>query len=181
MNVCVFCASSDRVAQPYHEIAEELGTLLGKAGDTLVYGGGSVGLMGTLARAVHSAGGRVIGYIPEKLQAIEGRAYDVADELHVTTTMSERKQGMYGSADAFVILPGGIGTLEEFFEVLTLRKLRYHSNEIVLLNTGGFFAPLVALLEHVDRLGFSPGISTDGTFRLAPDPSAALAYARLGL
>jgi len=164
VNVCVYCASSDRVDSRFHDAATELGEWIAAGRHTLVYGGGSVGLMGTLARAVHARHGKVAGYIPRRLQEIEGRAYDIADELVVTETMSERKRGMYTRADAFVILPGGIGTLEEFFEVLTLRKLGYHAKPIVVVNLLNFFDPLLALLRHVDQQEMSPGIMEDGSF-----------------
>ena len=161
MTVCIYCASH------FHDLAHELGQRLAADGHTLVYGGGSVGLMGTLARSVHDAGGRVVGYIPRKLQEIEGRAYAFADELHVTETMSQRKRGMYQEADAFVMLPGGVGTIEEFFEVLTLKRLGYHGKPIVVGNAFEFFDPLLALLEHVDREQFSTGVSSDESYVVA--------------
>jgi uncharacterized protein (TIGR00730 family) len=167
MNVCVYCASSQSIPSHFHDLAAEFGQRLGEDNRTLVYGGGSVGLMGTLARSVHTAGGRVVGYIPKKLQEIEGRAYSFADELHVTDTMSQRKRGMYTEADAFVVLPGGVGTIEEFFEVLTLKRLGYHQKPIVVANVFDFFQPLLELLEHVDREQFSTGVSTDGTYSVA--------------
>ncbi len=170
MNICVFCASSDGLPDRYHAAARALGKRIGASGHTLVYGGGNVGLMGTLARAVHAKSGRVVGYIPRRLQSIEGRAYDIADELHVTETMAERKRGMYELADVFVVLPGGIGTLEEFFEVLTLRKLGYHSKPIYVLNTDRCHQPLIDLLRHADKKGFSPGVSDGDLYRVIDTP-----------
>lgn len=178
MNLCVFCASSQLADQRYHDVAREVGDWIGSQGHTLVYGGGNVGLMGTLAKAVHGKRGTVVGFIPARLQSIEGRAYDVADELHVTETMSERKLGMYSRADAFLVLPGGVGTLEEFFEVLTLKKLGYHQKPLIVLNAFGIFDPLRALLRHVDAEQFSPGISSDGTVTFVESPADAIALLR---
>lgn len=149
MTICVYCSSSNHIDAIYPEVAEALGRALGERGHTLVYGGGNVGLMGVLARTLHEQGGRVIGVIPEKLKEKEGIAYGVADELIVTKTMRERKKVMYTRADGFVVLPGGYGTLEEFMEVLTLRQLGYHQRPIALVNTNGFFDPLLAFFERL--------------------------------
>ena len=153
MHVAVYCASSPSAAQLYGDVATRLGEEMARRGHTLVYGGGATGLMGVVARAAHAAGGHVIGVIPETLKAREGIAYDAADEMIVTETMSERKRIMFTQADAFVVLPGGIGTLEEFFEVLTLRALGYHDKPIVLVSTDGFFDDLVTFLDRLGREG----------------------------
>lgn len=147
MNICVYCSSSDKIKRDYFPVAAEMGRLIGERGDTLIWGGGRVGLMGETARAVHSAGGRVVGVIPESLTSVE-IAYQEADELIVTETMRERKHLMDEKSDAFVILPGGFGTLEELAEILVLRILRYHNRPIVMLNTLGFYDKLIALFEH---------------------------------
>jgi len=151
-NVTVFCASSNHVGDSFKEMADEFGRLLAGEGCTLVYGGGDVGLMGILARSVHAHGGRVVGVIPHALREIEGVAYETADELILTDTMRERKGIMYERADAFVALPGGLGTLEEFLEVVTLRKLGYHDHPIYLVNSDGFYDALLdffgALVER---------------------------------
>ncbi len=154
MNVCVYCASSDAIAPAYALAAETLGTLLASQGHTLVYGGGNVGLMGRVARAAHAAGGRVYGVIPASLHAREGIAYTLADRLDVTETMQERKRRMFTHADGFVVLPGGIGTLEEFMEVLTLRALGYHQKPIALLSTDGFYDGLLAFFAFLGERGF---------------------------
>ncbi len=146
--ICVYCSSSNRIAKRYFEMADEVGRLLAERGYALIYGGGNVGLMGQMARAVHEHGGRVVGVIPERLKAIEGVAYDVADELIITQTMQQRKRTMFTRADAFLVLPGGFGTLEEFMEVLTLRQLGYHDKAIALVNTDGFYDPLLELFDH---------------------------------
>ncbi len=146
-NVCVYCSSSDAIDRRFFEIANELGTALGTRGDTLVYGGGSVGLMGEVARACHEHGGKVVGVIPESLKTAE-IAYHQADELIVTETMSERKTLMFTRGDAFVILPGGFGTLEELAEVIVLKVLKYQDRPIVILNCLGFYDPLIDLFDH---------------------------------
>lgn len=174
-HICVYCSSSNVVDGAYFSVAEAMGRLLAARGDTLVYGGGAVGLMGALARSVHVHGGRVFGVIPEALKGREGVAYDLADELIVTETMQERKAIMYTRADAFVVLPGGFGTLEEFMEVLTLKQLRYHDKPIALVGTNGFYDPLVELFEHFFRERFAHE-QHRRLFHLAADPSDALAY-----
>lgn len=151
MVVGVYCASSNLVSPAYVSEAERLGRLIAERGDTLVYGGGQVGLMGVVARAVHEHDGTVIGAIPQALKDREGIAYGVADEMHVTETMQERKAIIFTRADAFIVLPGGFGTLEELMEVLTLRQLGYHDKPIVILNVNGYYDPLIDLFEHFYR------------------------------
>jgi hypothetical protein len=147
-SICVFCASSDAVDACYFDAAAELGAEIARRNYNLVYGGTSVGLMRAVAHAVHAGGGHVIGIIPEAIRDM-GIAYETADELIVTRTMGERKAKMHERSQAFVVLPGGFGTLEEFFEVLTLRQLKYHDKPIVLLNVNAFFNPLLELFEHL--------------------------------
>lgn len=173
MRICVYCASSNAVSTTFRSAADEFGRLMAAAGAELVYGGGNVGLMGVLARAVHRHGGRVYGVIPSRLQQIEGRAYDIADTLVVTETMQERKRKMFTRADAFAVLPGGIGTLEELMEVLTLKHLGYHSRPIVLLDVEGYFEPLVRLIDHGIRHHLSsPDVHT--LYERADNPSDAM-------
>ncbi len=152
--ICVFSSSSDAVAPHYVELAESFGALLARRGMGLVYGGGRVGLMGALARAVHAHGGRVVGVIPDFLRAQEV-AYEDADELIVTRDLRERKAIMESRSDAFVALPGGFGTLEEILEILTLKQLATHAKPVVFLNTRGFFDPLLALFEQLYREQFT--------------------------
>ncbi len=175
MDVSVYCSSSNHTAPAYFEAAERLGHAMAARGMTLVYGGGDIGLMGAAARAVHAAGGKVVGVIPEKLKAIEGVAYDVADEMHITQTMQERKRIIFTRADAFLVLPGGMGTLEEFFEVLTLKQLHYHTKAIVLLNVDGFFDPLFALFDHLYTTKMTRP-SAKSLYHVATDVDAALDY-----
>ncbi len=145
-SICVFCSSSDELDAVYYEHAEQLGKLIGGGGHTLVYGGGKVGLMGRVARAVQHAGGRVVGVIPETMKTVE-LAYEQADELVVTETMRRRKHIMDQRADAFVAIPGGFGTLEELAEVIALKLLKFHDKPIVIMNTNGFYDRLVDLFE----------------------------------
>lgn len=172
MEVAVYCASASGLAEVYCEDARALGRGMAQSGMALIYGGGSVGLMGEIARAVHEHNGTVIGYIPERLMAIEGRAYDIADELIVTATMQERKRSIFERVDAFVVLAGGVGTLEEFMEVATLRKLGYHDKPIILVNTDGFWDRLLTFLDHTEKEGFSPPLGD--IYTTVPDGSAAL-------
>ena len=171
--VCVYCSSSNRIHADYFEVATQAGRLLAERGLALLYGGGNVGLMGAVARAVHQGGGRVVGVIPEGLRQVEGVAYEVADELIVTETMQERKAILFTRADAFLVLPGGIGTLEELMEVLTLRSLGYHDKPIALVNTAGFYDPLLQLFEHFYTGGFARE-KVRALYHVADAPEAAL-------
>ncbi|KPV52238.1 hypothetical protein SE17_16680 [Kouleothrix aurantiaca] len=178
MDICVYCASSNAIAEDYFALARELGAAMAEQGMGLVYGGGSVGMMGELARAVHAAGGHVVGVIPQFLLDREV-GYLQADELIVTTTMRERKRMMDERAAAFVALPGGFGTLEELLEILTLRQLGYHDKPIIIVNAGGFFDPLLAQFER----GFASGFTHERYRRLyevAGSVSEALALLAAG-
>jgi len=147
-SICVYCSSSNAIDDRYPPVAAALGREIARRNHTLIYGGGAVGLMGVLAHAAHENGGAITGVIPSKLQNREGVAYD-ADELVVTKTMRERKRIMYDRADAFVVLPGGFGTLEEFMEVLTLKQLGYHEHPITILNVDGFFDTLLSFFQEL--------------------------------
>lgn len=151
--ICVYCGARPGRSAAHAQAAQALGQLIGQRGWRLVYGGGHVGLMGTVADATLAAGGRVTGVIPEKLQALEV-GHRGLSEMRVVQTMHERKQMMAERAQAFVALPGGIGTLEELFEVWTWRHLGYHDQPIGLLNVEGFFDPLLAFLRHTRDAGF---------------------------
>lgn len=170
--VCVFAASSDAAVPAFGEAAERLGALLGESGMTLVYGAGKVGLMGSVARGVHGAGGRVVGVIPEKLH-VDALTYRECDDLIVTETMSERKAIMAERAEGFVILPGGFGTLEELFEVLVGKQLGYHDKPIVFLNTGGAFDGLMGYFAEMVSLELVKDDQCD-LFQVAETPEAAL-------
>jgi uncharacterized protein (TIGR00730 family) len=146
-NVAVFCASANGNNSAYKAAAEELGRALASRSIGLIYGGAKVGLMQALAEAVLAANGRVIGVIPEVLVDLEV-AHHGLTELHITDTMHTRKALMAEKADAFIALPGGFGTFEELFEVLAWHTLKIHAKPIVLLNTNGFYGPLIVFLDH---------------------------------
>jgi uncharacterized protein (TIGR00730 family) len=152
-SLAVFCGSSAGKDPVYIEQATAFGKLLAENEMTLVYGGAQVGCMGAVANACLQAGGRVIGAIPKKLQNVE-IAHDKLSELYVVDTMHERKALMAEHADAFVALPGGAGTLEEWFEVFTWIQLDYHQKPCSLLNVADFFNPLLAMLDHTIEQGF---------------------------
>ena len=151
--VCVYCGSSPGTDPAFIEAARRFGELLAKEGVGLVYGGGSRGLMGAVATAVLDNGGHVTGVIPEFLQNRE-QTLRRAQEIIVTPDMHVRKQTMFERADAFVALPGGIGTLEELVEQLTWAQLGRHKKPILILNIENFWDPLCALLDHMRRLAF---------------------------
>ncbi len=152
-HVCVFCGSRSGANDLHAETARRLGAELARRGFTLVYGGGRVGLMGEVAAATVRAGGAVIGVIPHALSGKE-IAYADCTELIVVGTMHERKALMADRADAFVALPGGFGTCDELFEILTWAQLGIHRKPVALLNAGGFFDPLVAWADHLVAEGF---------------------------
>jgi uncharacterized protein (TIGR00730 family) len=145
--VCVFCGSSPGARPAYREAADALGRVLAAQGRTLVYGGGNVGLMGTVADAALGGGGRVIGVIPQHLAAREV-AHTGLTDLRRVNSMHERKQLMADLADTFVLLPGGLGSLEEFFEVWTWGQLGLHRKPYGLLNVDGYFDRLLTFLDH---------------------------------
>jgi uncharacterized protein (TIGR00730 family) len=151
-SLCVFCASSDAVPASFREDAEALAGRLAERGITLVYGGGSIGLMGALAGRLLALGGRVEGVIPSFLVERE-YGHRGLSELVVTATMHERKAEMARRADAFAVLPGGMGTLDEFFEILTWRQLGLHDRPVVVANTGGWFDPLLDWFRKSEGLG----------------------------
>src|ERR1019366_2523064 len=151
--LCVYCASSRQLDRKYHDVAEEVGRGLVARGWGLVYGGGNVGLMGTIAHAVKAAGGHVVGVIPEFMIARE-LAFHNADELITVTTMRERKRQMEERAAAFLTLPGGLGTLEELTEIMTLRYVNLVHKPVVLLNQDGFYDDLLRFFERMTRERF---------------------------
>jgi uncharacterized protein (TIGR00730 family) len=152
-SVCVYCGSRFGASPAFLSAARALGQAIASRGWRLVYGGGNVGLMGATADAALEAGGQVVGVIPERLMHREV-GHRGLSELHVVQTMHERKRLMAELADAFIALPGGIGTLEELFEVWTWRHLGYHDQPIGLLNVGGFYDPLLAFMDHTRDAGF---------------------------
>ena len=152
-SVCVYCGSRPGNDPVYAEAARATGQWIGEHGGQLVYGGGRNGLMGIVAEATQAAGGRVVGIIPKALVDLE-QANTHCDELHVVDTMHERKALMADRSDAFIALPGGIGTFEELFEVWTWRQLRYHDKAIGVLNVAGYYDELLVFLANSVRAGF---------------------------
>ena len=152
-SVCVYCGSKPGTDPAFTQAAIQVGTWIGQHGGQLVYGGGRNGLMGIVAEATMAAGGRVIGVIPRALVEKEW-AHTGCTELHVVETMHERKQMMAEKADAFVALPGGIGTFEEFYEVWTWRQLGYHNKPIGLLNVNHYYEPMLSFLKSVVQKEF---------------------------
>ncbi len=153
-SVCVYCGSRNGVSAAYANAAEATGKMLVRNDWRLVYGAGDVGLMGRVANAVQAADGKTFGVIPTHLLDWEVGKRDL-DSFVITETMHERKKVMFMNADAVVVLPGGAGSLDEFFEALTWRQLNLHAKPIVLLNIDGFWDPLWGLLEHVVAQGFA--------------------------
>lgn len=160
-SICLFCGSNKGTRAAYEQAACELGQTLAQRDIALVYGGGNVGLMGTAADAALAAGGRVIGVIPGFLREKE-LAHQGLSELHVTQTMHERKALMEDLSGGFVALPGGFGTYDELFEMLTWGQLSVHSKPIGLLNVDGFFDPLLAMIRH----GVAEGFVAEGNLQL---------------
>lgn len=146
--LCVFCGSSHGRDAAYASAARRMGMLIGENGYNLVFGGGYVGLMGEVAHAARVAGAKITGVLPEFLRHLEPPAEN-EEKIVLTPDLQTRKNLMLSSADAFVALPGGLGTMDEVFEVLTSAQLGVFAKPLVLLNTGGFFDPLVALLNHI--------------------------------
>ncbi|CAD5374721.1 Cytokinin riboside 5'-monophosphate phosphoribohydrolase [Rubrivivax sp. A210] len=153
LSICVYCGSRHGADPAYTEAARALGAAIGTRGWQLVYGGGKVGLMGEVADAVLAHGGRVIGVIPESLKKLEVGHLGL-HELHVVPSMHVRKQMMAERADAFVALPGGIGTLEELYEVWTWRQLGYHASPVGLLNIAGYYDDMLRFMRHTVDQGF---------------------------
>lgn len=151
--LCVFCSSSDQIDTQYKLYASQLGEMIAKRGYDLVHGGGKVGLMGVIASKVQENGGKVTGILPESLN-LEGIASDTDDEIIITKDMPDRKAEMRKRSQAFIILPGGFGTLEELFETITLKQLNYIQKPIVLLNIHHYFDDLIAFIDKAVELRF---------------------------
>jgi uncharacterized protein (TIGR00730 family) len=168
-SLCVLCGSRDGNDSAYREAAIRLGRLMAARGVRLVYGGGSIGLMGVIADTVIAEGGEVVGVIPDFLIRYEiGNCH--LTELVVTDSMHDRKRRMFEMADAFVVLPGGLGTLDETFEIITWKQLRLHDSPIVILDVNGYWAPLVALIQSTIIGGFAhPAVADLFTVVKTPD------------
>lgn len=182
--VCVYCGSRDGTSPAYAQAAEDTGVMLARRGWRLVYGAGDVGLMGRVARAAQAGGGDTFGVIPEHLLRREVGKHDLTTFI-VTETMHERKKVMLMNADAIVVLPGGAGSLDEFFEALTWAQLGLHAKPIFLLNVDGYWDPLIALQDHIIAQGFADAslgtlfetvgsvAALEGALEKKPPPKAA--------
>ena len=176
-SICVFCSSSNSIDDVYFETATDLGHRIGQLGLGLVYGGASIGLMGAIARATHEKGGRVVGVIPEFFRnKDENIEYVEADELIVAENMRIRKTIMAERADAFLVLPGGIGTLEETIEVLSMKQLGLTDKPLVFINTNNFYDDLTSILQKMIDLRFAKP-STFDLFSVCSDPLSAIQFA----
>ena len=164
-SVCVYCGASSRVADVHKDAAHALGDGLARRGIRMVYGGGRVGLMGIAADAAIAAGGEVVGIIPEHIQSAEVEHTGLT-ELHVVDSMHTRKRMMVERSDAFVILPGGLGTLDEAFEILTWKQLQLHDKPIVIADVDGYWRPLLGLIDHMVAQGFAR-IDRSALYRVA--------------
>jgi cytokinin riboside 5'-monophosphate phosphoribohydrolase len=176
--VTVYCSSSRHVASIYFDAARDLGTAIAREGWQLVYGGNHIGCMGALADAARAAGGKVIGITPQLL-VDQGIADDKCDELVVTSGMRERKGLLEERGDAFVTLPGGLGTFEEVFEIIVGRVLGYHAKPIVLLNVAGYYDPLLTMIEHGIQQRFIRANARDAYF-VATSVSQAIGMLKHG-
>lgn len=151
--VCVYCGSSQNVDDAYKQAARDFGRILAAEGITLVYGGGKVGLMGLIADTVLENGGKVVGIIPEHISEREVQHMGLT-ELHVVDSMHTRKQKMVDESDAFVVLPGGVGTLDETCEIITWRQLGIHDMPICIANINGYWDPFLGMIDHLIKSGF---------------------------
>ena len=174
MNICLYGASSNTLDRVYLDAAYDFGARLAKNGHTLVYGGGAQGVMGGAARGVSDNGGRIIGIAPTFFQ-VDGILFDHCTEFIPTETMAERKQLMMAHADAFVMAPGGFGTLEEFFEVLTLKQLGRHNPAIAILNTNGFYDKLQEFVLSAVEQSFIRSACLN-IYALCSTPAETLSY-----
>jgi len=177
--VCVYCGSRYGADPAYREAASALGAEIASENWMLVYGAGDVGLMGAVARATQDAGGETFGVIPTHLLRREVGKRDLTAFV-VTENMHERKKVMYMNSDAIVVLPGGAGSLDEFFEVLTWRQLGLHDKPVILLNIHGYWDPLIALIDHVIEQGFAEASLRD-YLSVVPDVPALMTRLRSAL
>lgn len=174
MKICIYGASSSKLADIYYEEAEQLGRLMAEGGHTLVFGGGQSGLMGAAARGIHAGGGQIIGVAPRFFDE-PGILYPHCTRFIYTETMRERKAIMEDESDAFIVLPGGIGTYEEFFEMLTLKQLGRHSKPMAMLNTRGYYDPMNTMLQNTVDEGFMSANCME-LFKVCSTPAEVLEY-----
>ena len=174
MMICIYGASSQALHPDYFSAAEALGREMAARGHGLVFGGGARGLMGSCARGAHSGGGEIVGVAPRFFD-VDGILYPHCTRFVYTDTMRQRKEILENESDAFAVLPGGVGTFDEFFEILTLKQLGRHGKPIALLNTRGYFDPLLALLDRATQDGFLKAACRE-LYGVFSDPAALLTY-----
>lgn len=172
-SVSVFCGSADKVDAVYHDAARRLGLSLARAGLCMVYGGEKAGLLGVMSNACLEAGGRVRGIIPVSFMA-RGLENPAVTELVKVDSLLERKRALREGSDAYIVMPGGLGTLDEAVDVLAAKYGQEHGKPVILVNTGGFYAPLVATIGHMIATGFSPAWHAE-LYQLAETPEDAVA------
>ncbi len=153
-SVCVFCGASNNVPQTFLDIGAEFGKMLAQREIRLVYGGGDCGVMGAVANATMKAGGAVTGVFPVSLRNIENEHQSLT-EIIIVNTMHERKMGMFERTEAFVVFPGGFGTMDEMFEILTWKQLKLHDKPVIIFNYKGYWDPLIALMKNIIEVGFA--------------------------
>ena len=153
MNICVYGAASDDINKEYIKAGEQLGRIIAKKGHSLVFGGGACGLMGAAARGVYSEGGYITAVVPSFFN-VDGALFEYSNKIVFTETMRERKKNLEEFSDAFIITPGGIGTFDEFFEIIALRSLERHQKPVAVLNTLGFYDDLLAFIKKVSGESF---------------------------
>lgn len=175
-NICVFCGAREGISLKYQEVAKQCGELIAQHGLTLVYGGSNSGLMARISDATVDSGGKVVGIYPKILNEKEPLSYKISHPIMVDT-MSIRKSVMLSNADAFIVLPGGIGTLDELFEIITLKILGYHNKPIIIISTDGYWAKLEALLQAIVEAKFADARLFDA-YRIVATPEEA--FERLG-
>ena len=161
MNICVYGAASNDIGERFLSPGETLGRKLAERGHSLIFGGGNTGMMGAAARGMHENGGRIIGVAPSFFN-VDGVLYPHCDEIIYTETMRQRKQKMEDMSDGFIVTPGGVGTFEEFFEILTLKQLRRLSKPIAILNLNNYYDPMLSMLRHAAETNFM----SENNFRL---------------
>jgi len=176
-SICVFCGAQNAVPQAHLDMAHNLGLDMAKAGKQLVYGGGDCGLMGAVANGTLEGGGKAIGVFPRSLGRIEVEHRGLT-KMYMVDTMHERKQIMYDNADVFVILPGGFGTLDEMFEVITWRQIKIHQKSVIIFNHNGYWDHLITLMDNIIETGFAKPLNR--TFYTVVNTKEEL-YALLGL
>ncbi|PIZ32756.1 MAG: TIGR00730 family Rossman fold protein [Alphaproteobacteria bacterium CG_4_10_14_0_8_um_filter_37_21] len=154
MKLCVFCSASEKIDQKFKDIADETGRIMAKNNIGLVFGGGKLSMMGAVASSVTANGGHATGYIPGHLNESEGGHSDIED-IHIVDTMHTRKMHMAENSDGFLVLPGGFGSMDEFFEIMTWKQLGIHHKPIIIMNAHGYWEPLLKLMDHIIAHNFA--------------------------